>query len=81
MPKQSRPPHVRINAWRLENHYTQKAAAKLAGLLQGQWSFLERGEREPTLEQAFRLQKITRGTPHAVEAWEWLGDVALRPTG
>lgn len=67
------PPHARMLAWRRERGLKQEDAARAARIPQGAWSFIERGERVPTLAQAFRLEKLT-----GVHAVEWLSAADLR---
>lgn len=78
MARHHREPHLRLKAWREARGYSQKRAAELAGIGQGSWSFLERGERLPSLQQAFRLEALTDG---AVKAPDWLAPSDLAPTG
>lgn len=88
MAKQVRPPHERLRAWRDARELGQKEAADRAARLcagrkfgQGTWSFIERGERQPTLEQAFALERLTRGTPDEVRAAEWPDAQVFRQAG
>lgn len=66
-------PHARLMAWRLERGLSQRAAARVFRIRQGSWSFIERGERPPTLAQAFRLEKVT-----GIDACEWVKPSDLR---
>lgn len=48
---------------------TQATVSQLSGIPQGVWSFIENGHRDPTLEQAFVLERFTSG---AIEASSWV---------
>lgn len=58
-------PGSKLRAWRGERH--QKTVARAAGIPQGVWSFIEQGKRQPTLDQAFRIEWITGGRINALE--------------
>ena len=52
----------------------QKSAAKAAAIPQGSWSFIERGERDPSLVQAFRIELLTGGE---IPARDWVSEKEL----
>jgi DNA-binding XRE family transcriptional regulator len=65
--------HQRLRAWRGDR--TQKDIAVAAGLHQSALCLIERGDKTPSLEQAFKLQKVSRGRIRAVD---WLDGSKLK---
>lgn len=64
----------KLVAWRKARALMQSGLAKAAGIEQSALSQIERGDRTPSNEQAFRLQIVTGGH---VDAREWIAPSAL----
>ncbi len=68
----------RLRAWRVAHFARQSDAAKAAKIGQGPWSEIENGKRRPTLDQAFRIEDLTRETGEEIPARDWVKTRKMR---